>query len=219
MAPDERGHPTASVAVDGRHLRGVGDGATVVSIATDALMVEQVVTVLNPVLDPETFAWIDQFNGPSTRPGWPVSHAGLLHTYGYTLSTAWTRYGWKSDRYIDGTLVTLFGIDVDDLTPWAAAGTVLSNLTEALDALIASDQPRHLIEESGRLVDLSGVSADGTLRTRVYEPASADHCLSTSARSLNRFRPFRLPMAEESEVCDTLDAVSNSVFIQSKGRR
>lgn len=126
---------------------------------------------LQSVLEPEMFAWVDQFDAPSAEHTWPVSHAGLLHTYGYTLSTAWTPYGWKSDRYTDGTLAAFFGIDLDDLTPWAAEGTILSNLTHALDGLLASGRPHHLIEESGRLVKLDGGSADGILRTRIYEPA------------------------------------------------
>ncbi len=128
---------------------------------------------LQPVLEPETFAWIDQFDAPSADSGWPLSHAGLLHTYGYILSTAWTPFGWKSDRYMDGSLATLLGIDTDDLTPWAAEGTMLSNLTQALDDLMANSSPRHLIEESGRLVKLAGGSADGTLRTRIYEALNA----------------------------------------------
>lgn len=120
-----------------------------------------------PVLHRETFEWIDQFVSGTTR--WPVSHAGLAHTYGYILSSAWTPFGWKADRYLDGKLAAALNIGIDDLTPWAARGTVLSNLTDALDAMTSSEKPSYIIEERGQLVGPLGVPRDGTLRTRIFE--------------------------------------------------
>lgn len=121
-----------------------------------------------PMIDPETFRWIEQFDSSAPATGWPVSHAGLLHTYGYLMSTAWTPYGWKGDRYLDGTLAALLRVDLDDLTPWADQGTVLSNLTLALDHLIASDQPDHVVVETGQLATPSCDAVRGRLRTRIY---------------------------------------------------
>lgn len=123
-----------------------------------------------PTLHRETFRWIEQFHRPAPSSTWPVSHAGLLHTYGYLLSTAWTPFGWKGDRYLDGTLATLLGVGLDDLTPWADSGTVLSNLTTALDQMVASRPPEYLVVETGQLVGPSGDADHGALRTRVYPP-------------------------------------------------
>ena len=121
-----------------------------------------------PVIARETFRWIEQFDKSARGMGWPVSNAGLLHTYGYLMSTAWTPYGWKGDRYFDGTLAALLGVDLDDLTPWARHGTVLANLTVALDRLMASSRPDYLVVETGRFAMASGDVVRGRLRTRIY---------------------------------------------------
>ena len=65
---------------------------------------------------------------------WPVGNAGLLHVYGYLLSTVITPYGRKGDRWRDGELAQLFGLAPGAflLESAAAAGrTVLQRVTAA----------------------------------------------------------------------------------------
>ena len=65
---------------------------------------------------------------------WPVGNAGLLHVYGYLLSTVVTPYGRKGDRWRDGELAQLFGLAPGAflLESAAAAGkTVLQRVTAA----------------------------------------------------------------------------------------
>jgi hypothetical protein len=65
---------------------------------------------------------------------WPIGNAGLLHVYGYLLSTVVTPYGLKGDRWRDGELAQLFGLAPGAflLESAAAAGTtVLQRVTAA----------------------------------------------------------------------------------------
>ncbi|MFZ4895941.1 hypothetical protein ACL9RL_15975 [Plantibacter sp. Mn2098] len=55
---------------------------------------------------------------------WPVGNAGLLHVYGYLLSTAATPWGAKRDRWVGGDVARAFGEDPAFLTPWHWAGVV-----------------------------------------------------------------------------------------------
>ncbi len=43
----------------------------------------------------------------------PVGHAGLLHVYGYWYSTVPTPFGYKRDRWHDGSLARAFGLPAD----------------------------------------------------------------------------------------------------------
>ena len=43
----------------------------------------------------------------------PIGHAGLLHVYGYWFSIVPTPFGYKRDRWHDGTLARAFGLPVD----------------------------------------------------------------------------------------------------------
>jgi hypothetical protein len=65
---------------------------------------------------------------------WPVGNAGLLHVYGYLLSTVPTPYGLKGDRWRNGELAELLGLAPGAflLEAAAAAGeTVLQRVTRA----------------------------------------------------------------------------------------
>ncbi|MCU1478379.1 MAG: amino acid deaminase [Subtercola sp.] len=44
---------------------------------------------------------------------WPIGNAGVLHTYGYLLSTVETAYGFKRERWIGGELASAFGMRAD----------------------------------------------------------------------------------------------------------
>ena len=68
---------------------------------------------------------------------WPVGNAGLLHVYGYLLSSVPTPYGLKRDRWLDGALARAFGLPDDEFVPWARASSLLSRVTAAAQDLLA----------------------------------------------------------------------------------
>ncbi|CAH0200304.1 amino acid deaminase [Plantibacter cousiniae (nom. nud.)] len=68
---------------------------------------------------------------------WPVGNAGLLHVYGYLLSSVATPYGLKRDRWLDGTLARGFGLPDDEFVPWARGSSLLSRVTAAAQDLLA----------------------------------------------------------------------------------
>jgi hypothetical protein len=91
---------------------------------------------------------------------WPIGNAGLLHVYGYLLSTVVTPYGLKGDRWRDGELAQLFGLAPGAflLESAAAAGTtVLQRVTDA--ALPHLAHPAHG-RGDGLIID--DETADGT---------------------------------------------------------
>lgn len=94
---------------------------------------------------------------------WPVGNAGLLHVYGYLLSTAPTPYGLKRERWLTGDLERACGLAVAALLPWIGAETLLSRATSAASALLA--RPDALTEEAeGRTarIALGAPLPDGT---------------------------------------------------------
>lgn len=62
------------------------------------------------------------------------ANAGVAHTYAYLFAHVRTPYGHKRDRWLDGRLQRLLGTERGRLLPVARAGTLLSNVTAALDA-------------------------------------------------------------------------------------
>ena len=70
---------------------------------------------------------------------WPVGNAGVLHVYGYLLSTTPTPYGLKRERWLSGELERACGLQTGALLPWAGAETLLSRATAAASALLARD--------------------------------------------------------------------------------
>lgn len=58
-----------------------------------------------------------------------LAHAGLTHTYGYLFSNTVTPYGLKRDRWINGDIAAVLGIDRRWLTGNPPAGTLLANAT------------------------------------------------------------------------------------------
>jgi len=69
----------------------------------------------------------------------PIGNAGVLHVYGYLLSTTPTPYGLKRDRWLDGALARAYGLAPDAFLPWTlpAAGTLLARVTGAASALLS----------------------------------------------------------------------------------
>ena len=79
---------------------------------------------------------------------WPIANAGLLHVYGYLLSTVQTPYGLKRDRWLNGALALALGLPREAFLP-SGSGTLLSRVSAAIlprltdppkDALLVLDQ-------------------------------------------------------------------------------
>ncbi|PNW10387.1 amino acid deaminase [Microbacterium testaceum] len=77
---------------------------------------------------------------------WPVGNAGVLHVYGYLLSTTPTPYGLKRERWLTGELERACGLDAGAFVPWAGTQTLLSRATAAATVLLA--RPDALTEEA-----------------------------------------------------------------------
>ena len=89
---------------------------------------------------------------------WPIGNAGLLHSYGYLLSTVQTPYGLKRDRWLDGALARTLGLPADGFLP-TGRGTLLARLTAAV-------LPRLVNPPSDALMLLDQESPDGTAHVR-----------------------------------------------------
>lgn len=68
---------------------------------------------------------------------WPVGNAGLLHVYGYLLSSTPTPYGLKRERWLSGELERACGLDDGALLPWSGSATLLSRATEVAASVLA----------------------------------------------------------------------------------
>ncbi|WP_255218082.1 amino acid deaminase [Microbacterium resistens] len=62
---------------------------------------------------------------------WPVGNAGLLHGYGYLLSTMPTPYGLKRDRWLGDALAVSLGLPADHFLPWSGSTTLLARAEAA----------------------------------------------------------------------------------------
>ncbi|MDR6691779.1 hypothetical protein J2X55_002702 [Microbacterium sp. 1154] len=94
---------------------------------------------------------------------WPVGNAGVLHVYGYLLSTTPTPYGLKRERWLTDDLALACGREAGAFLPWAVAQTLLSRATAAASALLA--RPDAIAEEpEGRTarIALGAPLPDGT---------------------------------------------------------
>lgn len=69
---------------------------------------------------------------------WPIGNAGLLHTYGYLLSSVHTPHGRKRERWLGTELSTALGLGETAFLPWQGSETLLRRATEAASVLIAS---------------------------------------------------------------------------------
>ena len=82
---------------------------------------------------------------------WPIGNAGVLHVYGYLLSTTPTPYGLKRERWLSGELERACGLETGALLPWAGAETLLSVLETQRTLYLAEDEQAQL-----RLARLQG---------------------------------------------------------------
>lgn len=90
-----------------------------------------------PVMGRAEFEWLHGLAGIDAR--WPAGNAGLIHVYGYLLSTVPTPYGLKRERWENGLLAQCLGRDPRAflLSNAAAAGdTVLRRVGAAAGRLL-----------------------------------------------------------------------------------
>ncbi|MFB7892751.1 amino acid deaminase [Microbacterium sp. NPDC056044] len=105
-----------------------------------------------PVISPEVFAALHDRAGLDAR--WPVGNAGLLHVYGYLLSTVQTPYGLKRDRWLGGALAAAYGLPADAFVPWKGSSTLLSRVTDAATSLVSRATVRGPEPATGGLLAL-----------------------------------------------------------------
>lgn len=93
-----------------------------------------------PVVTPELFGALHHRAGIEAQ--WPVGNAGLLHVYGYLLSTTPTPYGLKRERWLDGHLASAYGLDGTAFLPWMGSTTLLERVSTAATSLLARGATR-----------------------------------------------------------------------------
>ncbi|WP_010204236.1 hypothetical protein [Salinibacterium sp. PAMC 21357] len=119
-----------------------------------------------PVISCELFEVLHELAGLEAH--WPIGNAGLLHCYGYLLSTASTPYGLKRDRWITAELATAFGLAPDAFTPWAGTESLLSRVARTIIPVL-TDPPADALAVHTAITapDAAGVSR--TTRTVVVQ--------------------------------------------------
>ena len=105
---------------------------------------------------------------------WPVGNAGVLHVYGYLLSTTPTPYGLKRERWLSGEVERACGLEAEVLLPWAGTETLLTRATAVASALLARADA--VTEE---LVGAAAVRAPGDAGTEPTGRRTARIALST----------------------------------------
>ncbi|WP_240752687.1 amino acid deaminase [Microbacterium hydrothermale] len=94
---------------------------------------------------------------------WPVGNAGLLHVYGYLLSTTPTPYGLKRERWLSGELERACGLEKGALLPWSVGGTLLSRVTAAAASLLSRpDAIEQVVADRRTRTALGAAGPDGT---------------------------------------------------------
>ncbi|BAJ75413.1 L-serine deaminase [Microbacterium testaceum StLB037] len=94
---------------------------------------------------------------------WPIGNAGVLHVYGYLLSTTPTPYGLKRERWLSGELERACGLETGALLPWAGGETLLSRATAAASTLLArSDAVTEEFEGRTARIALGAPVPDGS---------------------------------------------------------
>ncbi|EXJ51874.1 amino acid deaminase [Microbacterium sp. MRS-1] len=130
----------------------------------------------------------------------PVGNAGLLHVYGYLLSTTPTPYGLKRERWLDGELARAYGLAADAFLPWAlpTGETLLARVAAAATALVERTPVRRQ-----RVHDTEAVIAVG--RAAASGPSALAYALINGGiqRLITTF-----PVASPAAVLDEVDAAT-----------
>ncbi|TXN31398.1 amino acid deaminase [Lacisediminihabitans profunda] len=120
-----------------------------------------------PVIPRDQFERLHDLAGLDAA--WPIGNAGLLHVYGYLLSTVDTPYGSKGARWLDGTLARTLGLPADAFLPdGPGIGTLLSRVTAAVLPRLAEPPVDALA-----VLDQQSMDGRATVRTVVVGGAHA----------------------------------------------
>ncbi|MEV8252858.1 amino acid deaminase [Rhodoglobus sp. NPDC076762] len=142
-----------------------------------------------PVICRELFEVLHELAGIEAQ--WPVGNAGLLHCYGYLLSTASTPYGLKRDRWVTSDLATAFGLAPDAFLPWAKGESLLSRvMREIIPVLTHPPADAIAVHTVITKEDAAGVSH--TTRTVVVQQegvAALAYGLVVQHAGVRSFRP------------------------------
>ncbi|GGF99473.1 hypothetical protein GCM10007304_11670 [Rhodococcoides trifolii] len=79
-----------------------------------------------PLLNRRVFTWLHR--GLPDAYGFPIGHAGLMHTYGYLLSPVVTAYGLKRERWLTADLAEAFGLKASFFYPTASAAPLMERV-------------------------------------------------------------------------------------------
>ncbi|MEZ3161142.1 amino acid deaminase [Microbacterium sp. BWT-B31] len=127
---------------------------------------------------------------------WPEGNAGLLHVYGYLLSTVMTPYGLKRDRWLDGQLARACGLPSEAFAPWAGERTLLDRVTEAA---------AHMIERCAvRTQHLDGARAIVAVHPDAG-PGAVAYAIASSATAAPRLVTI-FPVADTAQALARIDA-------------
>ncbi len=83
-----------------------------------------------PVLDERVFLWLH--HGVAGAFGFPIGHAGLMHVYGYLLSSVETPYGLKRLRWLTADLANAFGLEPSFFFPTASTVPLMERVASAV---------------------------------------------------------------------------------------
>lgn len=135
---------------------------------------------------------------------YPVANAGLLHVYGYLLSTVPTPYGFKRDRWLDGQLAVALGLDASAFLPWDLAdGTLLERVTRAVHPVATGSRTDGVLHQREDQV-AEGVTALTTLwRSRGSDAAALVYALD-EGRGIRLITTF--PVADPTSLIAGLEA-------------
>lgn len=87
-----------------------------------------------PVVPHEVFDELHAAAGITAS--WPIGNAGLIHVYGYLLSTVETPHGFKRDRWLEGALAVALGLPPEHFLPESAEDAGVTLLHRVTDAVL-----------------------------------------------------------------------------------
>lgn len=98
-------------------------------------------------------------------------HAGLMHTYGYLLSTLKTRFGYKHERWTSGVIERGLGLCEPVFHPLQCRGTLLQNVTLLVGGITLCQRPREFQQLKSSLAHVDSLLAEtrfANLDTQVF---------------------------------------------------
>ncbi|WP_141215868.1 hypothetical protein [Rhodococcus sp. WWJCD1] len=92
--------------------------------------------VQGPVFSERVFSWLHY--GVSGAFDFPIGHAGLMHVYGYLLSSVETPYGLKRGRWLTADLAKAFGLESSFFIPTASALPLMERVASVVLPILTS---------------------------------------------------------------------------------